>query len=74
MYCMVPGQRLTVTAPPEVVTLFTDAPTSETRWMQERPDPVVALGRDKMNVHMTAQTTTVAHKTNSDLPTDLFSA
>eukprot|EP00908_Phaeocystis_cordata_P001781 Transcript_11914.p2 GENE.Transcript_11914~~Transcript_11914.p2 ORF type:complete len:303 (-),score=111.67 Transcript_11914:114-1022(-) len=53
MYCMVPGQRLTVTAPPEVVTLFTDAPTSETRWMQERPDPVVALGRDKMNVHMT---------------------
>ena len=53
MYCMVPGQRLTVTAPPEVVTLFTDAPTSGTRWMQERPDPVVALGRDKMNVHMT---------------------
>ena len=53
MYCMVPGQRLTVTALPEVVTLFTDAPTSGTRWMQERPDPVVALGRDKMNVHMT---------------------
>ena len=42
MQCMVPGQRLTVTAPPELVELFT---------VQEQPQPVVALGRDRMVVH-----------------------
>uniref|UniRef100_A0A7S0F0P8 Lon N-terminal domain-containing protein n=1 Tax=Phaeocystis antarctica TaxID=33657 RepID=A0A7S0F0P8_9EUKA len=42
MQCMVPGQRLTVTAPPELVELFT---------VQESPQPVVVLGRDRMAVH-----------------------
>ena len=39
---MVPGQRITVTAPPELVELFT---------VQELPKPVVVLGRDRMAVH-----------------------
>ena len=42
MHCMVPGQKLVVTAPPELVELFT---------VQEQPQPVVALGRNRMAVH-----------------------
>ena len=39
--CVVPGQRMNITAPPEVVELFADS----------RTRPVVALGRDRAEVH-----------------------
>lgn len=39
--CVVPGQRMNITAPPEVVELFADS----------RTRPVVAVGRDRAEVH-----------------------